>query len=211
MRINAFKQILCVLSFDEMKIQKQFLYDKLNDETLKPAAYAQVGMVRGLFGNWKQPIFYDFDCRITDKILFDIISQVEETGFHVIAKVCDLGGPNRGLLQQLNISCTKPWFLNPADPAKKMYVFADVPHLIKLIRNNFVDHGFIIDKKLIEKTIIEELLSKTNSTSELSIAHKISSINLTVRNAGRQKVRLATKLFHTLCHKQLYAVQVWAN
>lgn len=58
----------CVLSFDEMKIKKQYLYDKLNDETIKPAAYAQVAMVRGLFGNWKQPIFYDFDCRMTEKI-----------------------------------------------------------------------------------------------------------------------------------------------
>lgn len=68
-----------------------------------------------------------------------------------------------------------------------------------MIRNNFVDHGFIIDKKLIDKTIIEELLSKTNSTSELSIAHKISSINLTVKNAGRQKVKFTTKLFsHTV-------------
>jgi Transposase protein len=39
---------VCVLSFDEMKLRKKYLYDKSDDETLK-----QVVMLRGLFGNWK--------------------------------------------------------------------------------------------------------------------------------------------------------------
>lgn len=131
---------------------------------------------------------------MTDEILLDIIAKVEETGFHVVAVVCDLGGP---------------WFLNLADPANKFYVFADVPYLIKLIRNNFVDHGFIINNKIIDKSIIEE--SKGNSTSELSIAHKISSINLTVNKAKRQKCSWRQNFFLTLCHKQVYAVHVWVN
>lgn len=44
---------VCVISFDEMKIKKKYIYDKTRDETLKPAAYVQVMMIRGLFGNWK--------------------------------------------------------------------------------------------------------------------------------------------------------------
>lgn len=44
---------VCILSFDEIKIRKVYLYDKANDETLKPYSYAQVFMLRGLFSNWK--------------------------------------------------------------------------------------------------------------------------------------------------------------
>ena len=40
---------VCVLSFDEIKIAKRYLYDKVNDETLKPYSYAQVVIIRGAF------------------------------------------------------------------------------------------------------------------------------------------------------------------
>ena len=71
---------LCVLSFDEIKIRKVYLYDKANDETMKPYSYAQVVMLRGLFGNWKQPVFYDYDCKLTKDKLFEIINFTESCG-----------------------------------------------------------------------------------------------------------------------------------
>lgn len=71
---------VCVLSFDEMKITKRYLYDKVNDETLKPNNYAQVVLLRGLFKNWKQPIFYDFDFKLTKDKLFELISFAESSG-----------------------------------------------------------------------------------------------------------------------------------
>lgn len=76
-------------------------------------------------------------------------------------------------------------------------MFADVPHMIKLLRNHFIDEGFIIDKKTVRKGIITKLLEI--SSGDLSITHKISQANLTVQNIKRQKVKLATKLFsHTV-------------
>lgn len=59
-------QKLCVLSFDEMKIKEKFIYDKTQDETLKLASYVQVVMIRGLYGNWKQPVFFNYDCAMTE-------------------------------------------------------------------------------------------------------------------------------------------------
>lgn len=73
-------QKVCILSFDEMKLRKVYLYDKANDETLKPYSYVQVVMLRGLFSNWKQVIFYDYDCKMTKDILFAIINYVETSG-----------------------------------------------------------------------------------------------------------------------------------
>lgn len=205
--LNIMKQVdltdvekICVLSFDEMKVKEKIVYDKTKDETLKAAKYVQVAMVRGLFGNWKQPIYYQFDQKMTQTILFEIIKSIESCGFHVAATVCDLGGSNQGLLRELNITVQTPFFINPSNDSKKIYMFADVPHLMKLIRNHFVDNnGFEIDGEVIDKNIIEELISKTNQKSDLSIAYKISAANLNVRGAERQKVKLATKLFsHTV-------------
>ncbi|KAL1487917.1 hypothetical protein ABEB36_015302 [Hypothenemus hampei] len=110
----------------------------------------------------------------------------------------DLGGGNRALYTELNISHTNTCFRNPANN-QNVYVFADVPHLIKLIRNHFVDYGFILDgKEEIHKSIIEEVMD-VSSTSDLKITHKISKQSLNVQGTERQKVKLATKLFsHTI-------------
>lgn len=111
--------------------------------------------------------------------------------------VSDLGGGNRSLHSELQVSPEQSWFKNPANE-HTIYVFADVPHLIKLVRNHFVDSGYIVNGKEINKKVIEKLLEVT-SESDLSIAHKISKESLNVKNANRQKVKFATKLFsHTI-------------
>lgn len=76
-------------------------------------------------------------------------------------------------------------------------MFSDVPHLIKLLRNHFIDSGLIINSKEIKKDIILNLLSL--QSNDLKITHKISAHNLSVVGAERQKVKTATKLFsHTV-------------
>lgn len=98
----SFKEKLTVLSFDEMIIKKMYLYDKSNDTTLKPANYVQVMMARGLVGNWKQPVFFYYDCKIK-QILFEVIKHLEDSGYHVVAVVSDVGGSNQSLYISLGI------------------------------------------------------------------------------------------------------------
>lgn len=79
----------------------------------------------------------------------------------------------------------------------KIFVFNDVPHLIKLLRNHFIDSGFVINNKEVKKDIILNLL--TLQPNDLKITHKVSAQNLNVVGVERQKVKLATKLFsHTI-------------
>lgn len=71
--------------------------------------------------------------------------------------------------------------------------------MLKLIRNHFVDSGFFIQGKEINKSVIQDVLTCTNDKSDLSIAYKVSMDSLIVKDARRQKVKLAAKLFsHTV-------------
>src|SRR5690606_5161653 len=58
-----------VLSFDEMKVESVYEYDRKNDEVMGPYSYMQVVMARGLFESWKQPIYIGFDTQMTKEIL----------------------------------------------------------------------------------------------------------------------------------------------
>ena len=55
----------CVLSLDEMKVNRILEYDPASDEILGPHNYLKVVMARGLFKNWKQPVFIGFDQQMT--------------------------------------------------------------------------------------------------------------------------------------------------
>uniref|UniRef100_A0A1B0DA93 Transposable element P transposase-like RNase H domain-containing protein n=1 Tax=Phlebotomus papatasi TaxID=29031 RepID=A0A1B0DA93_PHLPP len=102
------KDKVTVLSFDEVKISGDMVYDPSSDRVIGPHQNAQVIMARGLFANWKQPIYYDFDQNMSPEILFSAIKKVENEGFHVVSITHDLSGANRGLWRDLQLSenCT---------------------------------------------------------------------------------------------------------
>ncbi|KAI5704495.1 hypothetical protein M8J75_006003 [Diaphorina citri] len=185
-----------VLSFDEMKITSVLEYDKKEDNVLGPHSYLQVIMARGLFNSWKQPVFVGFDKKMTKTLLFDIIKELYDIKFTVCACVSDCGGGNQGLWKELGISTEKTYFTNPSSESEKIFVFADVPHLLKLARNWFLDTGFTINNQSVNKTPVEELLKI--SKTEISSCFKLTNDHLTCERAQRQNVRLAAQLLsHT--------------
>lgn len=70
---------------------------------------------RGLLQNWKQPVFFGYDCKLSKQLMLNIITRLENVGYHVIAVVSDFGGSNRGLWKDLNICETQPFFFKSSD------------------------------------------------------------------------------------------------
>lgn len=99
-------------------------------------------MYQGLVKDWKQPIYFNFDTNMTKELLLDIIKELHNIGYDTIAIVNDMGPANMGLWKNLNISLTNTSFEHPCTQ-RKIHVFADVPHLMKLIRNHLLDQYVI--------------------------------------------------------------------
>lgn len=79
-----------------------------------------------------------YDTRMTKDILFNIITALHESGYNVVSTVSDMGPTNVSLWNTLGISINKTYFDHP-ETKNKIYIFADVPHLLKLARNHFVN------------------------------------------------------------------------
>lgn len=109
-------------------------------------------MAHGLFAKWKQPIYVGFDQKITKELLFEIITEVYNAGYLTVACVHDCGGANIGLWKELGISTEHTEFQHPITNSK-VFMFADSPHLLKLIRNWFIDTGFILKIKILYPNI----------------------------------------------------------
>ena len=122
---------VCSLSFDEMSLTPKYSYDRSSDTVIPNHKKVQVVMARGILKNWKQPIYYSFDTNMTKEILFGIINRLSSCNFYVSSIVCDLGGTNQKLLNELGISQQKAFLMNPDNSGHKVHVFADVPHLLE--------------------------------------------------------------------------------
>ncbi|KAL4143950.1 hypothetical protein QTP88_006198 [Uroleucon formosanum] len=183
---------VAVISFDETYVSKKLCCDKKTEQVLGPFKCVQVMMARGLFSKWKQPLYYDYDSPMTQLLLFDIISQLYICGFNVAAVVNDMGSTNIRLRKNLGITPTKTSFTHPIS-GKQIYMFADVPHLMKLVRNHFIDSGFILpNKKYIRKQVIQEIVSLNKG--DLSCVHKVIDRHLNAIGSRRQNVKLATQV-----------------
>jgi hypothetical protein len=130
-----------ILSFDEMTVENCYEYHHGQDKVYGPHTKVQIGILRGLIHKWKIPIFYAFDTPMTKSILFDIIQQAESHKANIRGIACDLG--NQKLFAELEFSEERHWFANPSDTTRRIYVFPDAPHLLKLLRNHLLDQVLI--------------------------------------------------------------------
>ncbi|KAJ8872942.1 hypothetical protein PR048_026558 [Dryococelus australis] len=179
---------LAVLSFDEMRVDYRMCYDLREDRIMDSNSNAQVIIARGLASKWRQPIFYDFDKNITEDKLFEVMKGVEESGFKVLAIV-----RKSKFVEKLTNFYNKVSFTNLVDVTREVWLFADIPHLIKLLRNNFLDYGIRLPcGSEISKWQLQQILHD----KELSLTPKLDSrVHLNVSGSSRQKVKYATQLF----------------
>ncbi|KAJ8871424.1 hypothetical protein PR048_027741 [Dryococelus australis] len=103
--------------------------------------------------------------------LFEVIKEGEDSGFEVVTIVSDIGGGN---LISFTIS---------ADVTRKLWVFADIPHIIKLLRNNFLDYGIRLPCGT-EISKLQQILSD----KELLLTLKLDTrVHLNVSGSAQQK------------------------
>lgn len=195
---------VAVLSFDEMSISSEWNYDKGSDTLFKPHDKVMVYMVRGLVGNWKQPVYFNFDESYRKKVLLNIIKEVENAGYPIVAIVHDMGPTNLRLWKDFKIDPTESKtcsFQNPfAD--RNIFLFADVPHLLKLIRNNFIDSGFdLANGAHVSDAAIRKIMSMKKT--EYCLIPKISELHLNVYGQQRQRVKYAAHLLSESCSKAI--------
>ncbi|KAJ8889080.1 hypothetical protein PR048_008574 [Dryococelus australis] len=138
------KECIKILQFDEVKVKRSLEYDVKKEEVVSPFLYMQVVMAQGLFSKWKQPVYVNFDTKMRKDILESIIIKLHGVGYVVKVIISNLGGRNVCLWKEMRISTEKTFFNHPSAESEKMYLFTDPSHLLKLIRNWFLDTGLML-------------------------------------------------------------------
>ena len=170
----------CCLTLDEMSITASVELDNRNgnfigEVTLPghtgPATHSLVFMIGGISTRWKQTVAYYFASNSTDGTVFaDIVTEIIERchliGINVVAVTSDMGSANRAMWKKLGIvggkrTVTVNSFTHPCNPQAKVVVLADVPHVIKNVRNHLVNGQSIF----LPQSVVQQFNLPSNEVS----------------------------------------------
>ncbi|KAJ8974299.1 hypothetical protein NQ317_009539 [Molorchus minor] len=209
----------CVLLFDEMSIEPNVMYNQHSDEVdglenfgkkkvAKIANHVQVYMLRGIAGNWKQPVGYFFvnggvkATQIKQNII-EIVRKAKAAGMTVVATVCDQGTNNRSAIDSL-VTETKnktgtPHYVFDVDENRIVPLF-DVPHLLKALRNILLtkDIHFINKdgkKRVAKWEHIQQTWYLDGYSGDLRAMPKITEFHVIQSKIKKMKVSVAAQVF----------------
>lgn len=189
-------QKISAACFDEVMVKQKYVYDSSHDIVVAPKRSMQVVFLRGIFDNWKEPIFFDFDRPMTATLIEELLRTLHKAGFEVVCLDCDMGRSNETCYTSLGATPDKPYFAHPVSNEPVFCIF-DAPHLLKLGRNHLLDRGYDFapgtgsPKRVATVDPLFELIKLTKVDIP---AHKVTLSHLIVKGPDRQNVKLASQV-----------------
>jgi hypothetical protein len=187
---------ILVMGYDEMHTSETCCHDQKLDQIYGPCQQVQVVNVRGLFSPYKNPVFFDFDCKI-EGVPEKLSEELHKRGFMVAAIVCDLGTNNQKFFRQAGVSIERPYLPHPVT-SQKIFCLFDPPHNLKLARNYLLDEEIHLDysdpskSRIASKAPLLELVALPPIPDLRT--HKVRLHHLTVQGSERQNVLTASQV-----------------
>lgn len=212
---------IVTLMMDEIHIQSYFDFKAGSitgaaANTASPAKTAYVFMTQSLLSNHKDVVHILPVATIDAKCLHDflrmLVLKLEHNGFKVIAIISDNNSINR---KTMSLFSSPPRlqivYKHPADQSRPLFFVVDPVHLLKCIRNNWLNQRnagrcmYFPDPKSTEakpkiltasfKTLCE--LHESEQSELLKMAPTLSLKALNPSNMERQDVKLALRIFNS--------------
>lgn len=213
---------LCILMFDEISLAAGLYFDSTTGEIIGfedngnkkalIADHALVFMMKGIKGKYKQPLSYSF-CQNTTKkedLLYQletIIKELDSIGLKIIATICDQASTNMAVIKSLKEK-TKEKYLRNNELFNtygielgdiKFFPLFDTPHLLKGVRNNFLNKNiryFQENKMKIAKwDHLKMLLAEDTGEDEIRFVNKLTEHHVIKEKIPKMKVKYAAQVF----------------
>lgn len=208
------KPLLVGMIHDEISIRKHSQWDSANQEFLghitagKPTEYescsplckeALVIIVCGIGDSFKTPIGYFLSNGLCAEeksaIINEALCRLNKAGVIIVSMSFDGHASNIAAVKALGVDYNnnKPFFPNPFDKKRNIYVVLDSPHMLKLVRNCLGNKMTIYDNddnEIMWKFIVD-LVSLQNEKG-LNFGNKLTKSHIEY-HANKMKVRLAAE------------------
>jgi len=202
----------CSIIFDEMSVKPMLNYVRRAGRFI---GYANVGraaetrmladrllcfVVKGLNTNYRIPVAYYHTRQLSGEELSELIEstiiQVENCGFFVVRVVCDNSKVNVKAYTQLCKGALTHQIPHPCDPNRPLFLSFDYCHIIKCLRNIFMDQAKKLKNggKLISGDFVRRLY-ESEKDKIIKQARHLSRKVVYPNNFEKMNVRRAVILF----------------
>lgn len=147
------------LQVSYIKIAEQFEYDERTDSIWGPHKFLTAIVARGLYSDWSQLIYVNFDVRITKQNLNSVIEALHKIDFSVAACTCNFEDAPNDLWTELDVSCGKNFFLHPITN-EQIYAFYYIDDLLVATNKQFIDGRLALDVQPINRQPVMQAIQK---------------------------------------------------
>lgn len=137
------------------------------------------------------------------KIVVKAIPYLEQCGAMIHGVIADGAGTNAKMWSLLGVTGTMEntttWFTHPLDNERKVFVFSDICHVIKNVRNRLYNkeklrlkstHNYICWKYFVTLYNLDK-----DHPGNARVCPKITNRHIVLDNTSKMRVRLATQIF----------------
>ncbi|KAH6939754.1 hypothetical protein HPB50_021558 [Hyalomma asiaticum] len=138
---------------------------------------------------------------VLSQLVLQAIILLEKAGALVDGIVCDGASTNRRMWMELGIngklSSRKNSFEHPMNDARKVYVFSDVPHLVKCVRNRLVKQRSLkVNGRWVHWSCYVAVYKEDcKNAGGLKVCPKITHHHIYPSHMELMRVKLATQIF----------------
>lgn len=168
-----------------------------HEDALPLAKNVLVFMISGINKHFKVPVAYFLTngLRTAERAALtqEVIIRVCQTGAVIACTTFDGLIANLSTARYLgaDFENNKPYFPDPTNEERKIFVISDPPHMLKLARNCFASKKIQVDGKFIRWELVESL-ENVQRVEGLNLGNKIKTTHLNWK-ADKMCVRLAAE------------------
>ena len=156
-------------------------------------------VITGLSTHYKIPVAFFFVRNMTAAQLFQltqhVLLEVEKLGFLVDRIVADNATTNVKMFKMWNGGELTHVVKHPVDPKRKLFLSFDPTHILKNVRNQFMDRHLNINGDYISFELIKKLYKIQKQFPCLRPDRRLTRKHVDPSNLERQKVQPAVDIF----------------
>lgn len=128
---------LTILQTSVIRTAEVFEYHEQTDTIWGPNKFIVVIVANGLYGNWNQLVYVDFDVRINKSILLGVIEALHKINFQVVGCTCNFDDGQSDIWAELEVSHCSNFFAHPLT-GSKIYAFYYLDDLLAATNKYFI-------------------------------------------------------------------------
>jgi len=216
-------ELLCVLMMDEIYVSPKITYkggslhgfamncvtsssSSSSSSNTVEAGTVQAFMISSVFSKNKdvaalQPV-KNLDTSFLHDSVMKVLRMIENVGYKIVALISDNNRINRNVFTSLCGGVLYPFTVHPLDSSRKLFFMFDSVHLLKSIRNNWInqiDQTFCFPAasgSLVKASFAHlKQLYDSEKSAIVKLAPSLSFTSLHPNNTQRQNVKLALQVF----------------